>query len=86
MGFSLSKISPITFDVDSPQTPANSGIKGRALTSTPSRKMRLHNHTMKQQTSMRPTMSLVVTLHTAQMNPLQTNKSKEDSSHQKQIT
>ena len=35
MGFSLSKISPITFDVDNPQTPADHGIKGRALTSTP---------------------------------------------------
>ena len=41
---------------------------------------------MKQQTSMRPTMNLVVMLHTTQMNPLQTNMSKEDSSHQKQIT
>ena len=35
MGFSLSKISPITFDVDNPQTPADRGIKSRALTSTP---------------------------------------------------
>ena len=35
MGFSLSKISPITFDVDNPQTPADHGIKSRALTSTP---------------------------------------------------
>ena len=35
MGFSLDKISPITFDVDNPQTPANRGIKSRALTSTP---------------------------------------------------
>ena len=32
MGFSLSKISPITFDVDNPQTPADRGIKS---TSTP---------------------------------------------------
>ena len=31
-------------------------------------------------------MSLVVMLHTTQMNPLLTNRSKEDSSHQKQIT
>ena len=31
-------------------------------------------------------MSLVVMLHTTQMNPLQTNRSKEDSSHQKQTT
>ena len=35
MGFSLSKISPITFDVDNPQTPADCGIKSRAPTSTP---------------------------------------------------
>ena len=35
MGFSLNKISPITFDVENPQTPADHGIKGRALTSTP---------------------------------------------------
>ena len=35
MGFSLNKISPITFDVDNPQTPANCGIKGRSPTSTP---------------------------------------------------
>ena len=35
MGFSLSKISPITFDMDNPQTPADHGIKSRALTSTP---------------------------------------------------
>ena len=35
MGFSLSKISPIPFDVDNLQTPADRGIKGRALTSTP---------------------------------------------------
>ena len=35
MGFSLNKISPITFDVENPQTPADCGIKSRALTSTP---------------------------------------------------
>ena len=35
MGFSLNKISPITFDMENPQTPADHGIKGRALTSTP---------------------------------------------------
>ena len=35
MGFSLSKISSITFDMDNPQTPADRGIKGRAPTSTP---------------------------------------------------
>ena len=35
MGFSLNKISPITFNVENPQTPADHGIKGRTLTSTP---------------------------------------------------
>ena len=35
MGFSLDKISPITFDMDNPQTPADRGIKSRAPTSTP---------------------------------------------------
>ena len=35
MGFSLNKISPITFDVENPQTPADHGIKSRAPTSTP---------------------------------------------------
>ena len=35
MGFSLNKISPITFDVENPQTPGDHGIKSRALTSTP---------------------------------------------------
>ena len=35
MGFSLNKISPITFDVENPQTLADHGIKGRAPTSTP---------------------------------------------------
>ena len=35
MGFSLNKISPKTFNVDNPQTPADHGIKGKAPTSTP---------------------------------------------------
>ena len=35
MGFSLNKISPITFDVKNPQTPADHYTKGRAPTSTP---------------------------------------------------
>ena len=39
---------------------------------------------MKQQTSTRPTINLVEMLHTTQMNPSQTNMSKEDSSHLKQ--
>ena len=34
MGFSLNKISPITFDVKNPQTCADHGIKSRAPTST----------------------------------------------------
>ena len=38
MGFSLSQISPITFDMDNPQTPADCGIKSRAPTSTPREK------------------------------------------------
>ena len=35
MGFSLNKISPITFDVKNPQTPAGHGIKSIAPTYTP---------------------------------------------------
>ena len=35
MGFSLNKISLITFDIKNPQTPADCGIKSRVLTSTP---------------------------------------------------
>ena len=38
MGFSLNKISPITFDVENPQMPADRGIKSRAPTSTPREK------------------------------------------------
>ena len=38
MGFSLNRISPITFDVENPQTPANHGTKGRAPTSMPREK------------------------------------------------
>ena len=38
MGFSLNRISPITFDVENSQTPANCGTKGRAPTSTPREK------------------------------------------------
>ena len=34
MGFSLNKISPITFDIDNPQILADHGIKSRALTLT----------------------------------------------------
>ena len=44
MGFSLNKISPITFDMDNPQTPADCGIKGRALTSTPQERQALQPH------------------------------------------
>ena len=71
MGFSLNKISLITFDV---------GIKSRALTSTP-REKELHKHTLKQQISMRLTMNLEVTLHITQTNPSQTNMFKGDSYH-----
>ena len=35
MGFSLNKISPITFNVENPQTPVDHGTKERAPTSTP---------------------------------------------------
>ena len=38
MGFSLNRISPITFDVENPQTSANRGTKGRAPTLTPREK------------------------------------------------
>ena len=48
MGFSLNKISPITFDVENPQTPADCGIKGRALTSTP-RERRVPRSTQQEQ-------------------------------------
>ena len=44
MGFSLSKISPIIFDVDNLQTPADRGVKGRALTSTPREKQTPQPH------------------------------------------
>ena len=44
MGFSLSKISPITFDMDNPQTPADHGIKSRALTSMPQEKWTAQPH------------------------------------------
>ena len=48
MGFSLNKISPITFNVKNPQTPADCGIKGRALTSTP-RERRVPQSTQQEQ-------------------------------------
>ena len=38
MGLSLNRISPITFNVENPQTPANHCTKGRALTLTPREK------------------------------------------------
>ena len=52
MGFSLNKISQITFDVKNPQTPADHGTKGKAPTLTPGERRvhRTHNrdkHTMK---------------------------------------
>ena len=48
MGFSLNKISPITFDVENPQTPADHGIKARAPTSTP-RERRVPQSTQQEQ-------------------------------------
>ena len=48
MGFSLNKISPITFDVKNPQTLADHGIKGRALTLTP-RERRVPQNTQQEQ-------------------------------------
>ena len=48
MGFSLNKISPITFDVENPQTPADHGIKSRAPTSTP-RERRVPQSTQQEQ-------------------------------------
>ena len=45
MGFSLNKISPITFDIENPQTPADHGIKSRAPTSTPRERRAPQTHT-----------------------------------------
>ena len=50
MGFSLNKISPITFNVKNPQTPADHGTKGRAPTSTP-RERRVPQNTQQGQTN-----------------------------------
>ena len=44
MGFSLNKISPITFDVENPQTPVDCGIKNRAPTSTPQERQAPQSH------------------------------------------
>ena len=85
MGFSLSKISPITFDVDNPQTPADCGIKSRALTSTPRERRTPQSH------SEAADLNEAHHEHSGnasynQTNPLQTKMSKEGSSHQRQIT
>ena len=48
MGFSLNKISPITFNVENLQTLADHGIKGRAWTSTP-RERRIPQSTQQEQ-------------------------------------
>ena len=48
MGFSLNKISPITFNVENPQIPGDHGIKSRALTSTP-RERRVPQNTQQKQ-------------------------------------
>ena len=45
MGFSLNKISPITFNIENPQTPADCGIKSRAPTSTPRERQVPQAHT-----------------------------------------
>ena len=45
MGFSLNKISPITFNIENPQTPADWGIKSRALISTPRERRAPQTHT-----------------------------------------
>ena len=44
MGFSLNKISPITFHIENPQTLADCGIKNRALTSTPRKRRAPQTH------------------------------------------
>ena len=44
MGFSLNKISPITFDMENPQTPADHSIKSRAPTSTPRKRRAPQTH------------------------------------------
>ena len=48
MGFSLNKISPITFDVENPQTPVDHGTKSRAPASTP-RERRVPQSTQQKQ-------------------------------------
>ena len=51
MRFSLNKISPITFDVENPQTPVDCGIKAE-LQHLLHKNDELHKLIMKQQTSM----------------------------------
>ena len=74
MGFSLNKISPITFNVKNPQTPVDLGTKGRALTLTP-RERRVPWNAQQGQThdeaanlNMKLTTNLEAMLHTIQMN------------------
>ena len=82
MGFSLNKISPITFDVENPQTPADCGIKSRPPTSTPRERRAPQTHN--------EAANLNEAHHepsgNASYNPDEsiTNMSKEDLSHLKQ--
>ena len=84
MGFSLNKISPITFDMLKTHKHLQIVVQKAELQHLHQEKDELHRYIMKQQTSTRPTMNLVETLHTTQMNPSQINMSKEDLSHLKQ--
>ena len=70
MGFSLNKISPITFDVENPQTPADRGMKSRAPTSTPRERRAPQTHN--EATDLNEahlTTNLEVMLHITQTNP-----------------
>ena len=48
MGFSLNKISPVTFNVENPQTPADCGIKGKSPDINTKRKEGPTDHTQGQ--------------------------------------
>ena len=77
MGFSLNKISPLTFDVENPQTPADRGIKSRAPTSTPRERQAPQTHTEAANLN-EAHHNLEVMLHITWMNPSKTNMFKED--------
>ena len=83
MRFSLNKISPITFNVENPQTPADHGIKSRAPTSTPRerRAPQVYNEAANlNEAHHEPSGNASYNLE----NPSQINMSKEDLSHLKQ--